>query len=1511
LNYVDPNVSIDYNYYPSINTDNYPNFDINVSPSFQVVTSLENVSQSIYRRQDYKYSGAVSNVEGLGFMGFRSLLKTNWFDNNNQIITSISKYDISKRGALSETCTFLGQTLGNFIGYNPTNFISKSTNSYYDELLSNKVYKLNNILAVHINGLDGTSNEISRSYYPTNDVWTINSLTKKGINVEQNAKTIFEYYDNSSSTVSPYYIGLPKNKTVSVTYNNETMTEEEQYVYYSSLLLSQVKKKGHLTNYLTEDYLYDGFGNLIQKKTTAVGVSSPRVFDYTYNPSAPYYGRFLTKIKDLDGLETNYDYYASTGYLKSETLPSTSASYQLKTSFDYDVWGKTKLVTDYIGKTNSIKYSTASNSGYSYIENIGQDGSYSITEYDELGRNKKNAVKNIDNRLSTVTTSYDIYNRVLSVSEPFFGFDDSPNGYNTTTYDQYGRVIQTNEFSGKTTTFSYSGLNTSVFDGIKTISTTKNSLGYIMNLTDNGGTIDYEYFPNGNLKQSSFDGTTIDVLQDGWGRKIELKDPNAGVYRYEYNDFGELLNEKKIIASTITAPGTGLVKSTTTYNLNPGTGKLNYKTVVGQNGDNTNSKTSYTYNGPGFLLSNSKFEDFTGNFNINHTYGYDDFKRLNYSEESGPLSVYQRKTEFDLFGRAEKELYTAILNSSLKRSDRWIKNTYKNGYPWQIIDDASNTGSTSQVLWQNNEVNERGQLTNSVYGNGISITNSYDQYGFLNMSKHDKNPTTNLITLTTAFQSTTGNLNSRSNSLFNWSENFQYDNLDRLTFFTNAKGVSEQQNYNLNGSIDTNDSGKYYYTNSSKKYQNTSVTVSSEALAYYKLREGVFFDTMENQKGWQLSNPSIFSFDSSFSYTGIAPNNTGGKVSLKIKNKTFNPSSILSEVWIPINNTSITEYTYSGWVYSSSPQSEMGLILKDAAGNLTYDNLTDNTVGQWKFVTKTVNVPANVKKLCFRLGNNGQGTVWFDNVKIKLTNNASVITDDDRRLNISYNSYKSPIEIIEPGNDFISFDYNMNDSRSIMYYGGLQADKLQRPLRKYYSSDGSMEVKENLTTNEFEFTTYVGGDGYFAPVIFRSTINATGTQNNQFLYLHRDYQGTILAISNQLGNFVEKRLFDAWGNIIKIQDEQGNILSKLVILDRGYTGHEHLQDVALIHMNGRLYDPMIHRFLQPDNFIQDPYNTQNYNRYGYVLNNPLKYSDPSGETGEDNTGPSAGEQSFIGNLISTIVYSWDELGIKDWSNRNFNLNRWSDQIGSVGQFFGRNIESVGNWFGRNINSILGIKDSTPNYLPSTPSFSNHQLSNGWQNDGFKNNLFTGVVASQWSNFADIASDSGKRINHYFPENDKLFRNMTSNQQYAWARYDLQGETRRMLSKQGQALSEIIKPRSAQYQTAKYYADNNIAPSGNLRGGMRMAKIFRSVGRLGVVGSAGASLYNVYNANNKALAITREVGGWAGAYEFAAIGASWGSAIGPWGTLIGGIAGGAFGYWAGSNAGEILYNNVKP
>ncbi len=62
----------------------------------------------------------------------------------------------------------------------------------------------------------------------------------------------------------------------------------------------------------------------------------------------------------------------------------------------------------------------------------------------------------------------------------------------------------------------------------------------------------------------------------------------------------------------------------------------------------------------------------------------------------------------------------------------------------------------------------------------------------------------------------------------------------------------------------------------------------------------------------------------------------------------------------------------------------------------------------------------------------------------------------------------------------------------------------------------------------------------------------------------------------------------------------------------GYTGHEHLDNLALIHMNGRVYDPGTGRFMSVDPIISDPADSQTLNPYAYVGNRPLSYTDPSG-----------------------------------------------------------------------------------------------------------------------------------------------------------------------------------------------------------------------------------------------------------------------------------------------------------
>ena len=123
--------------------------------------------------------------------------------------------------------------------------------------------------------------------------------------------------------------------------------------------------------------------------------------------------------------------------------------------------------------------------------------------------------------------------------------------------------------------------------------------------------------------------------------------------------------------------------------------------------------------------------------------------------------------------------------------------------------------------------------------------------------------------------------------------------------------------------------------------------------------------------------------------------------------------------------------------------------------------------------------------------------------------------------------------------------------------------------------------------------------------------NNAGTSN--IYYICKDHLGSITALLNTNGTVAEEYSYDAWGQRRNPDDWSSNYTAP-TLLNRGYTGHEHLDQFGLINMNGRMYDPYIGRMLSPDDYVQSPCFTQSYNRYTYCNNNPLKYIDPSGES---------------------------------------------------------------------------------------------------------------------------------------------------------------------------------------------------------------------------------------------------------------------------------------------------------
>jgi RHS repeat-associated protein len=116
--------------------------------------------------------------------------------------------------------------------------------------------------------------------------------------------------------------------------------------------------------------------------------------------------------------------------------------------------------------------------------------------------------------------------------------------------------------------------------------------------------------------------------------------------------------------------------------------------------------------------------------------------------------------------------------------------------------------------------------------------------------------------------------------------------------------------------------------------------------------------------------------------------------------------------------------------------------------------------------------------------------------------------------------------------------------------------------------------------------------------------------------VHTDHLGSPELITDSAGAQVVKLSFGAYGER-RDSDWDGAVGSadQTTIGNTwrgGFTGHEHLDSVGLIHMNGRVYDPVVARFLSRDPFIDGVDSSQGPNGYAYVHNNPLNRIDPSG-----------------------------------------------------------------------------------------------------------------------------------------------------------------------------------------------------------------------------------------------------------------------------------------------------------
>jgi len=231
------------------------------------------------------------------------------------------------------------------------------------------------------------------------------------------------------------------------------------------------------------------------------------------------------------------------------------------------------------------------------------------------------------------------------------------------------------------------------------------------------------------------------------------------------------------------------------------------------------------------------------------------------------------------------------------------------------------------------------------------------------------------------------------------------------------------------------------------------------------------------------------------------------------------------------------------------------------------------------------------------------GVMSYNNIK-----NPHQITEIDDHTapaskemqNIIYNNINKTEKIIE-NNSEVLFLYDETGNRKKME---VKTKGILSSVKYYIGGTYEEEYAEGI---ERRLYYIFGGDGLSAVYVSNSSGSDT------LYYIHSDHIGSWVAVSNNRDTKVVRANYDPWGRERDAQTWSYEINTKGIPFSRGFTGHEHLRQFQLINMNGRMYDPLLGMFVSPDNYVQAPQSALNYNRYTYCLNNPLKYTDPSGE----------------------------------------------------------------------------------------------------------------------------------------------------------------------------------------------------------------------------------------------------------------------------------------------------------
>ena len=950
----------------------------------------------------------------------------------------------------------------------------------------------------------------------------------------------------------------------------ETKFEYESSGKYAGLLKTEILEPNDPEKKVTVVNRFDEFGNTINVATEAKNHHYNQ--DGTLNLAKSENQTRVSKSEyDATGRYINaswvFDGERDTVGVKTEEIlsrnkygsPTKVRSYQtdLIVDIEYDLLGREIRRSDNTGAWVTKEYiqcTQAQNCPAGAVLSVietSATGAISIKYFDKLARAIREGTMKLGGDYVFVDTHYDNLGRVIRKSDPFIE-GASPTQWTTNVYDLFGRVVKTT-------------------------------------------------FPDGSKQTLSYAADSTSMTNDHGHTRTEVK-----------NEFGELW---KVIAPEA---GEGVGSGTIEYKYNSRgqmIAVISHPTAAeSQNGLASFNVSEVTYDSYDRKLSMDDADK--GDWE----YKYNAFGELVWQRDAKGQVATQ---EYDAFGRM------------LRRTDFTASGSEEQHTRWYFDGRTDTDNTLGSVAYSGNNLSAVVMTTSSSEETCSNLSAviqciypTYDQYG-------------------RTVKTTVYNANPNEANLTRYETSVEYDGIGRVV----------KQRDAADGKIKAPDNNPDGYA----LYEDGTIHSGIENIYDENGFLTQVYDLQTNELVYELEETNVRGqvkqdvlgngVVSSYQYY----ENTG-----RLKNRSVEygaGNTHLSEYeWDTLGNLTKRSKSTSYLVapVTAAPGKQIETFGYDGLNRLAkHHHTTDNTSGSGAARTDmfTYNSFGNM------LSKPKVGNYKYGNVS-RVNNNAGPhavyeTQGDDGLYRYHYDNNGNVVYDTKNGNRHRTFTYSSFDKPTVIAKGNQNSPDLTIAFQ--YGIDRSRIWRKDVAGNFEKTTEYLGGVervltsdengnskvewkrylGGSAVVTIETDVE--NQQNNVadrvVHYQINDHLGSTDILFDDQASPAQMMSFDPWGarrdinnwenlDTIKNLVEQTSLLSTsdLVsqaeefskITSRGFTGHEMLDVVGIIHMNGRIYDARIARFLQADPIIQAATETESLNRYSYVWNNPLNSIDPSG-----------------------------------------------------------------------------------------------------------------------------------------------------------------------------------------------------------------------------------------------------------------------------------------------------------